>query len=208
MDIFEYEKVKNLKYLEYCDYLQNKYGLGLSDYMTKSWNKNPKVSRTSEGLVAHHKYEDHAILLSKPEHAKQNPFEWQTAKNIIYCDLLEHLFLHILICENPAPDHNEREEVGIGGVINFLVPELNDVYSGWESSVQWQKNCHGRIRNDQEVYIQLLIRFGEARRDFLIQYPDCLYTSYNEKCGRSDIWSCEKNAKIFEIIEAVVVDAE
>lgn len=62
MHLSEYEKVKGFTYLEYCDYLQEKYGIGLSDYMTKSWNKNPKVTRTKEGLFAHHKYEDHAIL--------------------------------------------------------------------------------------------------------------------------------------------------
>ena len=35
----EYEKIKNFNYLEYCDYLQNKYGIGLSDYMTKGERK-------------------------------------------------------------------------------------------------------------------------------------------------------------------------
>ena len=36
MHLSEYEKVKGFTYLEYCDYLQEKYGIGLSDYMTKS----------------------------------------------------------------------------------------------------------------------------------------------------------------------------
>ncbi len=35
MNIREYEKVEGLTYIEYCDYLQRKYGIGLSDYMTK-----------------------------------------------------------------------------------------------------------------------------------------------------------------------------
>ena len=75
MNLVEYEKVKNLTYLEYCDYLQQKYGIGLSDYMTKSWNKNSKVTRTKDGLLAHHKYEDHAIMLSTKEFAMQNPLQ-------------------------------------------------------------------------------------------------------------------------------------
>ena len=41
--------------------------------------------------------------------------------------LLEHLFLHLLICEYPAENKNENEQVGIGGVVDFIVPELNDV---------------------------------------------------------------------------------
>lgn len=46
----EYEKVKSMTYLEYCDYLQNKYGIGLTDYMTKNFNKNQKCTRTKDGL--------------------------------------------------------------------------------------------------------------------------------------------------------------
>ena len=55
MKFEEYEKIKDFTYLEYCDYLQNKYGIGIDDFMTKSWNKNAKVTRTKEGLLAHHK---------------------------------------------------------------------------------------------------------------------------------------------------------
>lgn len=36
MNMEEYTHVKDFTYLEYCDYLQKKYGVGLSDYMTKS----------------------------------------------------------------------------------------------------------------------------------------------------------------------------
>ena len=86
MNITEYESVKTFNYTQYCDYLQNKYGIGLSDYMTKSWNKNSKCTRTKEGLLAHHKFEDHAIMLANKEYAMKNPFEWQLAKNIVYCD--------------------------------------------------------------------------------------------------------------------------
>ena len=110
MNISEYERVKDLTYLQYCDYLQNKYGIGISDFMTKSWNKNPKASRTKDGLIAHHKFEDHAIMLSEKNHAMKNPYEWQLARNIVYCDYLEHLFLHILICEHPAKNRNKNEK--------------------------------------------------------------------------------------------------
>ena len=71
-----------MNYLEYCDYLQKKYGIAKVPYMTESWNKNTKCTRTKEGLIAHHKYEDHAILLADPEHAKNNPYEWQLPVNI------------------------------------------------------------------------------------------------------------------------------
>ena len=43
MNLTEYKQVEKLTYRQYCDYLQNKYGIGLKDYMTKSWNKNTRV---------------------------------------------------------------------------------------------------------------------------------------------------------------------
>lgn len=187
MNIQEYEQVKNLTYLEYCDYLQKKYGIGLCDYMTKSWNSNQKCSRTKDGLFAHHKFEDHAIRLSEKEYAMKNSFEWQFAENIVYCDYLEHLFLHILICEYPAVDKNEDEVVGIGGILEYLIPEINDLYSivevnDWFEKMQnelseewisrysdmisrtvpkakWKRNCQQLVANDKEVYFTLLKRF-------------------------------------------------
>lgn len=200
MKLAEYEKVKNYTYLEYCDYLQSKYGIGLSDYMTKSWDKNPKVTRTKEGLIAHHKFEDHAIRLSKKEFAMRNPFEWQLAKNIVYCDYLEHLLLHILICEYPAKNHNIMEVVGIGGIINFIVPELNDIYSGWETSQPWRRNCHKLIINDKNVYLTLLKRFKTTCKNYPLYTKDCLCKSYN---GDSFQWSDNKNKQLYNEIRSL-----
>ena len=194
MNLTEYKQVEKLTYREYCDYLQNKYGIGLKDYMTKSWNKNTRATRTSEGLVIHHKYEDCAIMLSNEKYARKNPFEWQLAKNLIYCDYLEHLFLHILICENPSIDKNENEIVGIGGIINFLVPELNDFYSGWEANVLWKKKCLERIRDDKEVYLILLKRFKNNCKTYPYYTEDCLFTSFNEEYG---LWTREQNENLF-----------
>lgn len=200
MKLAEYEQIKNLTYREYCNYLQNKYGAGLCDYMTKSWRPIPKCKRTKEGLLAHHKYEDHAIMLSNRDFAMQNPFEWQTAKNIVYCDYLEHLLLHILICEDPSLEANPFEAVGIGGVINYLVPELNDVYSGWETAQAWRANCHALIKEDKEVYLVLLKRFKTNCKNYPYYSDDCLYTSFNEAFGG---WSIANNEKLFEEIKGL-----
>lgn len=199
MNIQEYEKVKNYTYLQYCDYLQQKYGIGLSNYMSANWKKSSKVTRTKEGLYVHHKYEDHAIMLSSPECAKNNPYEWQMKENLVYCDLLEHLFLHQLICEYPAENKNENEQVGIGGVVNFIVPELNDVYSGWCSKQAWQQNCHNAIIKDKEVYLQLLKRYKDFH-DNSPFYTRLLLKSWNKQFG---LWSDENNAEIYEKIIAL-----
>lgn len=198
MKLEEYERVKCLNYLQYCDYLQSKYGVGISDYFTPNWNKNRKVTRTNEGLVTHHKYEDHAIMLADPQFAMQNPYEWQLKQNLIYADYLEHLFLHILICENPSPDKNKNEVVGIGGVINFIVPELNDFFSGFKTKQVWREVCFNRVADDKDVYLILLKRFKTNCYNYPFYTKDCLFTSFNE---HFNLWSKKNNQKLFDEID-------
>lgn len=196
MNIQEYKRVKNYTYLEYCDYLQQKYGAGLCDYMRPNWTKNQKVTRTKEGLYVHHKFEDHAIMLGNPEYASKNPYEWQKKENLVYCNLLEHLLLHQLICEYPAEDKNDNEQVGIGGVVNFIVPELNDVYSGWVSKQSWQQNCHSVIIDNRDVYLLLLKRYKDFHNNDPVSVK-WLLKSYNKKYG---LWSDENNSDLYSEI--------
>lgn len=204
MDIVEYQKVKNMTYLEYCDYLQQKYGIGLADYMTKSYRKNKKCTRTNEGLIAHHKAEDKMIMLSTVEYAKACPFEWQKKENIIYCDYLEHLLLHVLICKYPSPDKIPMAVVGFGGVVNFFVPELNDIYSGFITKQAWRKNCHDKVINDKNVYFAILKDFVEFYKIGNKPLPiNFLLSSYNEDYG---LWDKSKNEQIFNEIKNLYYD--
>lgn len=179
----EYERVKGYDYFQYCDYLQNKYGIGKADYMTKSYNRNPKCSRGKEGLYAHHKMEWKEQNLSSKVVAKYYPFEYQTAENIVYCDLLEHLYLHILITE---------EWTYSGGMAIFMIPELNDIFSGFEGTKEWQKVCFGKVIKDKDVYMLLLKRIKD-RNEHCIRY-----TSYYEKFG---VWKSSYNTELYEEIE-------
>lgn len=88
--------------------------------------------------------------------------------------------------------------VGIGGVINFIVPELNDVYSGWETKQGWRKNCYNLVINDKDVYLTLLKRFRNSCKYHLLYTEDCLFTSFNEDFG---LWSKSNNQKIFDEIK-------
>lgn len=164
MTLNEYINVKNLTYLEYCDYLQNKYGIGKCDYMTPTWNKISEVSRTQDGLIAHHKYENQAPNLSNIACAKRYPFEWQLQKNIVYCNYLEHLFLHILICED-ALKFNSKE-LGIRGITQYIIPDLDDFYDGLESEYLWKKRCFEAVKDYYNTYVVLMGRFDSFRNSF------------------------------------------
>lgn len=198
MDIKEYKKVMHLNYDEYCDYLQEKRGMAKYDYMTKSWNKNTRCTRTKEGLIAHHKYEKYCIMLSTKEFAMLNPFEYQLAKNIIYCDYLEHLLCHVLISESPLEEKNNNPALGIGGIINFIAPELNDLYSGWATTQEWRKNCHDLVRNDKDVYLTIIKRFKYSCSNNPFYSQEGLLKSFNEQYGH---WSSEYNKAIYDEIK-------
>ena len=209
MTIKEYTKIKKLNYKEYCNYLQEKYGNATCNYMTQSYNKIQKVSRTSEGLYCHHIKEDTAILLSTKEYAQNHPIEWQYAENLVYCDLLEHMLLHILICEENKKELNEKlkfldkhpefrkhfkiEIVGIGGILNFFIPELNDFYSGWESRQTWQQTCHNRIRDDKKTYFELIKRVKKLK-GYPLYDESGLYNSF----GFLANWDKSKNEPLYE----------
>ena len=199
MNLQEYNKVKDFTYRQYCEYLQNKYGKAVCAYMTPAFNKRQKVTRTNEGLYCHHIYEDHAIMLSNKNWAQKNPYEWQLPENLCYCDLLEHLLLHILICEYPSSDKNLLEAVGIGGVLNFIVPELNDVYSGYESGLAWQRKCHSIIKENKDVYLELIKRVKKLEC-YSGYVEEDIYRSMGAIYGT---WSNRQNKKLYEELKKI-----
>ena len=157
-----YKEELLLTYKELVSYLLSKYGKVPGDYFsTKSCkSKNKKISRTAEGLYVHHIDEDKAIMLSTDKFAVENPFEYQKADRLVYCDILEHLMLHIKIVEEPRrADANPLEIPGIGGAINFICKQINDCYSDYEFSQPLMIKIRDMIKDSFEDYITILKRF-------------------------------------------------
>jgi|GEM_PF-856342 hypothetical protein len=200
MDMIEYNKVRFLRYDEYCDYLHMKYGIPEYDYMTKSYNKNVKCTRTKEGLIAHHKMEDRAINLARKDIAQMHPIEWQYKENIVFCDYLEHLLLHLKICQYQYEDR-VNEEVGIGGMLAYMIPELNDVYSGWQTKQEWRKNCYDKIINKKELYLQIIKETIIYLKDNKPEYLKYLCKSAAAPYGQYDE---KNNAEIYKAIQELI----
>ena len=153
-----YESMLKMSYQDIVSALLKKYGSAKHNYFkdTACKAKNPLVTRTNEGLFCHHIDEDKAIMLCNDKFAVNNPFEYQKADRLVYCNLLEHLLLHVKIAENPNPDANENELPGIGGAINFICKDLNDIYSGKEFSDEWRKNIADKVNDNFDDYIIIL----------------------------------------------------
>lgn len=195
MNLTEYNKVKDFSYSEYCDYLQKKYGIPSKPYFNKNFVKNTGITKTGEGLFLHHIKEDVAIMLCNASFARNNPYEFQLPENLVYCDYLEHLLLHIMICESPNPDANAGELVGVGGVQNFLAPELNDIYGGFIPKMGWKARCYDRVKWNFDVYKELIKRFKTNCAGIRGYDENALYRSFNENFGG---WSSDKNEVITE----------
>ena len=153
-----YESMLKMSYQDIVSALLKKYGSAKHNYFkdTACKIKNPLVTRTNEGLFCHHIDEDKAIMLCNDKFAANNPFEYQKADRLVYCNLLEHLLLHVKIAENPNPDANENELPGIGGAINFICKDLNDIYSGKEFADEWRKNIADKVKDNFDDYIIIL----------------------------------------------------
>ncbi|MDY5772208.1 MAG: Eco57I restriction-modification methylase domain-containing protein, partial [Bacteroidaceae bacterium] len=159
LDNSVFKKMINSSYAENVKYLLKKYGKAKHDYFkdTACIQKNALASRASEGLYCHHIDEDKAILLSNDRYAKANPFAYQKASRLVYCNLLEHLLLHVKIAAEPKADGaNENEMQGIGGAIKFICKELNDIYAGKEYAEAWRKNVANAVRDNFDDYILIL----------------------------------------------------
>lgn len=155
----EVDKELALSYDELCQYLLEKYGPAEHDYFVNESckSKNRKVVRSSEGLFCHHIDEDKAIMLSNPRWAVKNPFRYQKADRLVYCNALEHLILHIKIAEEPKKKGaNKMELQGIGGALNFLIPELNHCYSGFKYKRTYEQHIYGLIADNFDEYIKIL----------------------------------------------------
>ena len=153
-----YESLLNTSYTDTVKYFLKKYGVAKHNYFkdTNCTTKNPQVTRTSEGLYCHHIDEDKAIMLSNDKFAAANPFDYQKANRLVYCNLLEHLLLHVKIAENPNTQANENELPGIGGAINFICKDLNDIYAGKEFTDDWRKTVAEKVKDNFDDYIAIL----------------------------------------------------
>ncbi len=200
MKINEFKKIKKLSYKEYCQYLKKKYGESKYNYFTQNFSPVRKCKRTTEGLVVHHIYENEAILLGNKEYAKKNPYEYQLAKNLVYCDLLEHLWLHILICKESSlkKDIERKQWTGRGGITNFLIPELNDYFfCEWKTMEEWRKKLHEKISLDKETYIAIVdeLKISKILNKYPDYCPEWYYGSLNSRFpGKS--WS-DQNKKAY-----------
>lgn len=149
-----------MSYDQLVNYYLKKYGKVKYDFFHTPTcvSVQKKNSRTKEGLEIHHIDEDKYHNLSSKAYALKAPFECQKAERLVYVNVLEHLLLHIKICE----EENERRIIkgqqasytNIGEI--FLSFRINDYFSK-KSFANWHEDMARVIRNNFDDYIMELL---------------------------------------------------
>ena len=163
----------SLTYNEYVNQLKEKYGNVPDDYFYTASKgktkdqlvKNASITRGKDGLYIHHVYECYFLGLSDPTmYLLQSVMldtkikDAQKAENLVYCNLLEHLILHIKI----ALEYNRgSEHVGI----DFITGDLNRLYELGDQNLiestynapnkKWRQTVYKLIKDDYDIYVML-----------------------------------------------------
>lgn len=190
-------KMLEMNYDECCNFLKSKYGIIEKSYFCNETcrSANKSIKRTGDGLFIHHIDEDKAIMLSTKSYALQNPFEYQKGDRLVYCNLLEHLILHIKIVEFPNPNKKDIYP-GVGGIVNFIIPELNDIYSGIKYDQKWRERYVQEIIELRDSYLKcidyLTKKFVVTKDNLLTSNPKSVF-----------IWNKKNNKEIFDEIKSI-----
>lgn len=148
----------SMSYYELVEYLLDKYGAAQYDYFCNDNCKSQpkKLKRTSEGLICHHIREDMGGNLNGSGEARTQPYEWQQKQNLVYCNLLEHLILHIKI-DVLRQKHRLFKPDDIShffttGGVYMVCQDVNDLFVLNGTKVPWKQRCYEEIKENYEEY--------------------------------------------------------
>lgn len=194
----EYAAELEMDYNQLVNHLLRKYGSAKGDFFCTETcaSENKKIKRTSEGLFCHHIDEDKAINLSIHFHAIKNPFEYQKAERLVYCNILEHLILHIKIDEAPIKEKTSNVEyMVIGGGVGNITKQINDFYDGHDYKKQFMVIATSYIKDNFEDYIKVLNYIWKRLR------KDSLRSITNNKNELASGWKGNIVQKVYERIQ-------
>lgn len=149
-------------YNDLVAYLLKKYGPAKYDFFPneKCCRRSKRTTRTNEGLYCHHIDEDKGGNLANPVQAAMQPFAWQRKERLVYCNILEHLILHIkiMLMRQQASFEEPRDVFSFfttDGTI-MICHDLNDMFMLDGTEQPWRKNCFQPVKENYSDYIIIL----------------------------------------------------
>ena len=171
MDTYkEYKDLLSKTYDKAIDCLLQKYGPAQDDYFreksyqrfmageTKNITKG-KFSRTDEGLYCHHIDEKKYLNISSQSIVKMNKisFDYQRKDRLVYCDLIEHTILHVLITKETS------FKFGYPGYAVYLKPIIEEWYlDKMIPKREWMKKCYDKSFLTPEQTVNILMNMQKT----------------------------------------------
>lgn len=190
-DYKEYQDLLLKNYDEAVDFLLQKYGPAQDNYFKeKSYKRfmneeiksigKGNISRTSEGLYCHHIDENIMLKISDPVFIREYkiPFEYQKKERLVYCDLIEHSILHVLIAKETS------SEFGYLGLDFYLLPDIESWYlDKMIPDSEWRKNCYKKAFLVPQEAFDIL---SEMKKVIGKNYYESLSGYYEEQKRREE----------------------
>ena len=151
-----------MPYEELVSYLIKKYGPAEYDYFCNESCKtiNKKVKRTVEGLICHHVREDVGVNLNSAYQGGLQTWDWQRKENLVYCNWIEHLILHIKIAvfrqRSELKELYDIRRFFTSGGIFMICSDINDAFMLDGTTIAWRQRCYQEICDNYQEYILLL----------------------------------------------------
>ncbi len=213
MDKKEYNEVKEMTYKDFFTYLINKYGTPSYPFELYDVDVDPESSlsmieismkKRKEGLYVHHFFEcfypEYILVMAKT--ASKYPKEYQYKDNLCYCNLLEHMYLHILIgriVRDQGPDKKLFNDLCGIDVSEGIMPVVNDALSGrYDDPDNPNHMLTETIKGDKAVYLTLVERFRELDKQFNKKRKTNWFatTSY-DRFMTSEVWDVKKELPLY-----------
>lgn len=151
-----------MSYEGLVNYLIEKYGAAEYDYFCNDSCKtvDKRAKRTAEGLICHHVREDVGVNLNSSYQGGLQPWDWQKKENLVYCNWIEHLILHIKIAvfrqRSKLKKLSDIRSFFTSGGIFMICSDINDVFMLNGTTIAWRKRCYQEICDNYQEYILLL----------------------------------------------------
>lgn len=216
-------------YFNYVNYLKQKYGAIPEPYFkdkecTKknSWKNKYKKENY---IHIHHimEYKKGVDDLGRKNYAAKFPFEYQLPENLVYCNLMEHILLHLMI--------NQLRKTITGGE-RFMLCTLFDMVVGYQFKAECKEKEKQQLISyfedveefeDYTIYLTLIAfitgggnyflnenKWNIGTSDFIIylhflsQYIDWIKEDYKKQLEYINrFWKYNKNISYFYHLEKI-----
>lgn len=193
--IEEYKNLLSLSYEDAVESLLQKYGPVIDDYFReKSYNRffngeiksitKGKFTKTSEGLYCHHVFENKYYNLTNKNFCKEQnaPYEVHKKENLVYCDLIEHFILHILITKET------NGKFGWPGVRTYLLDNLVEWYVVCVNipTEKWRLFCYKKAKLSKNEITTLFMEVKKVLPSSLQPKFEKLYKDAKYACEHEE----------------------